>query len=237
MSWKRAIAIILTIILVAGLSFVAYEYLTTSPQENIMKGDHKILLLTADPSEPRPGIGAVDMAFVISTHDGKIGDVEPVYPGSLTHPTAPPPQYLKEAQGVNNLYLHDTLWDENVETGAKLAQETVEHNTGYKTDTVIIMTPEAVDAMLKTIGPVYVEGQGYVSGNSISFLRDEQKSGMSRGNAVETLMNSILNKSKDPNKYKALKQTVVVEYTKGNIVVIPKDLFLKLLISNGLDIF
>lgn len=235
LSKKRIIIIILLLLFIAGVSFITYEYFTTTPQENIMKGDHKILLLTADPSEPRPGIGAVDMAFVISAHDGKIMDVEPVYPGYLTHPTASPPQYLKESQGVNKLYLHDSLWDENVETGAKLAQEIVEYNTGLKTDTVVIMTPEAVDAILKTIGPVYVEGQGYVSGNSIDYLRNEQKEGMSRGNAVESLMKSIMNATKDPSKYKEVLKTCAVEYTKGNIAVVPKDLFLKLMISNGVE--
>lgn len=234
MTIKKKIGIVILIILLAGISFVAYEYFTTSPQENLMKGDHKILLLTADPSEPRPGIGAVDMAFVISTHDGNIVNATPVYPGYLTHPTAAPPQYLKESQGVNKLYLHDALWDKDVEKGSKLAQEIVEYNTGMKTDTVIIMTPEAVDAMIKTIGPVYVQGQGYVSGDSINFLRNEQYGGMSRGNAVESLMKSILSAAKDPSNRNALLKTAFSEYTQGHIVVVPKDIFTKLLITNGL---
>lgn len=235
MSVKKIIIIILLILLIAGILIVAYEYMTTSPQQNLMKGDHKILLLTADPSETRPGMGGVDMAFVMTTHDGKIVNTEPIYPGTLSHPTAPPPQYLKQAMGVDRLYLHDALWDENIETGSKLAQEIVEYNTGFKTDAVVIMTPQAVDAILKTIGPVYVQGQGYVSGNSIQFLRNEQNGGMSRGNAVESLMKSIMNATKDPNTYKAVLKTGAAEYTKGNIAVVPKDLFLKLLISNGLN--
>ncbi len=237
MTWKKKIAIIISIILIAGLLFVAYLYMTTTPEENVMKGDHKILLLTADPSEPRPGMGAVDMAFVINTHDGKIVNTTPVYPGGMTHPTASPPQYLKETQGVNKLYLHDALWDEDVEVGAKLAQEIVESNTGLKTDVVVILTPDAVDALIQSIGPIYIEGQGYVNGNSIDFLRNEQAEGMSRGNAVESMMKSIMNAAKDPANYSKLLQTGAMEYTKGNIAVVPKDIFLKVLVSNGINIF
>jgi hypothetical protein len=91
------------------------------------------------------------------------------------------------------------------------------------------------DAMINTIGPVYVEGQGYVSGNSIEFLRNEQNGGMSRGNAVESLMKGIMNAAQDPSKRSALLKTGFAEYTQGHIAVVPKDLFLKVLVSNGLD--
>ncbi len=237
MTWKKKIAIIISLILIAGLLFVAYVYMTTGSEENIMKGDHNILFLAVDPSEQRPGMGAVDMAFVISTHDGNMVNKTPVYPGGMTHPTASPPQYLKESQGVNKLYLHDALWGEDVEVGAKLAQEIVESNTGLKTDAVVILTPEAVDALINTVGPIYIEGQGYVSGNSIEFLRNEQYGGMSRGNAVESMMQGIMNSAQDPANYSKLLKTGASEYTKGNIVVIPKDLFIKLLITNGIGNF
>lgn len=236
MTWKKKIAIIISLILIAGFLFVAYLYMTTTPEENVMKGDHKILLLTADPSETRPGMGAVDMAFVISTHDGKIVNTTPVYPGGMTHPNASPPQYLKDNQGVNKLYLHDSLWDENVEVGAKLAQEIVEYNTGLKTDVVVILTPEAVDALIDAVGPIYVEGQGYVSGNSIEFLRNEQNGGMSRGNAVESVMKGIMNAAQRPDNYSKLLQTGATEYVEGNLRVIPKDIFIKLLITKGVGI-
>ena len=36
---------------------------------------------------------------------------------------------------------------------------------------MVIVTPEAIDAMIKAIGPVHVKGKGYVTGNSIEFLR------------------------------------------------------------------
>lgn len=235
MNMLKKIAIVISVIIIAGLLFVAYVYQTTTEEENIMKGDHKVLLLCADPSEQRPGIGAVDMAFVISTHDGHFVNATPVYPGYMAHPTASPPQYLKETQGVSKQYLHDALWDENVEVGAKLAQEIVEYNTGMKTDIVVIVTPEAIDALLNSIGPIYVEGQGYVTGSSIDFLRNEQEEGMSRGNAVEGLMHEILDASKNKANYSTLLSTSATEYVKGNIVVVPKDAFLKILVANGLQ--
>ena len=74
-----------------------------------------------------------------------------------------------------------------MEAGSKVAQEIVKYHTGMETDLVVIVTPEAIDAMIQAIGPVYVEGKGYVTGNSIEFLREEQdQDGMSRGSAVVT---------------------------------------------------
>jgi hypothetical protein len=233
MSWKMKIAILLSLLFVAGVLFVAYEYRTTTAQENVMVGDHKILLLCVDPSEKRPGMGAVDMAFVVSTHDGSVVNTTPIYPHHLTHPTAPPPQYLQE-EGLTKLYLHDSLWSNNTEAGAKLAQEIVEYNTGYKTDIVVIVNPEAVDAMINAIGPLYVEGQGYVTVSSIDLIREEQyNQGISRGNAVESVMNPIKDAIQDKTKFNAFLKAAAVEYAKGNIVVVPKDAFIKIAIANG----
>ncbi|HEX3012696.1 MAG TPA: DUF4012 domain-containing protein [Methanobacterium sp.] len=235
MSWKKIIAIIILLIFIAGVLFVAYEYQTTTTEENVLKGDHNVLLLCADPSEKRPGIGAVDMAFIIHTYDGNIKNVTPVYPGHMAHPTASPPQYLKDSQGVNKLYLHDALWDANVETGTKLAQEIVQYNTGLKTDIVVVVTPDAIDAMIKAIGPIYVNGTD-VTGSSIAFVRNEQyNENMTRGNAVESVMKPMMNAIKDKNKYSALLQVAAVQYAKGNIVVVPKDVFFKIAIANGLQ--
>ena len=64
---RRKVKILLIIILIliaAVAAFVIYQY-EQPASSNIMKGDHNILLLTADPTEKRPGIGAVDMAFAI----------------------------------------------------------------------------------------------------------------------------------------------------------------------------
>ena len=60
---------------------------------------------------------------------------------------------------------------------------------------------------------------------------------MSRGNAVESMIKSIMNSAKDPANYSKLLQTGAMEYTKGNIAVVPKDIFLKVIVSNGINIF
>lgn len=222
---------IILFLIIVGLLSVAYEHRTS--KGDLMKGEHKILLLTADPSEPRPGIGAVDMAFVFTIKNDKITQITPIYPGDMAHPTAIPPDYLKN-RGLEKLYLHDTLWWEDAEFGAKLAQETVEHNTGIKTDIVVIVTPEAVDAIIEAVGPVYVPGVGYVHGSSIDFLREEQKGGLSRGDAVESLIGSITQTLNDRTKYLAFTKACVIEYGRGNIVVVPEDVFLQFVVSNRL---
>lgn len=199
----------------------------------MLQGDHDVLILCADPSEKRPGIGAVDMAFVVHTTDGNIKNVTPIYPGHMAHPTASPPQYLKDTQGVNKLYLHDSLWSVDVENGTKLAQEIVQYNTGYKTDIVVVVTPDAIDALIKSIGPIYADGRD-VTGSSISFVRNEQyNEGMSRGKAVESIMNPMMKAIKDKNKFSALLQAATTQYAKGNIVVVPKDAFVKIAIAYG----
>ncbi len=233
MSWKKKIAIIILLIFIAGILFVAYEYETTSSAVNVLEGDHNILILCADPSEKRPGIGAVDMAFVVHTTDGNIKNVTPIYPGGMAHPTASPPQYLKDTQGVNKLYLHDSLWSADVENGTKLAQEIVEYHTGYKTDIVVVVTPDAIDALINAIGPIYVNGTD-VTGSSIAFVRDEQyNKGMSRGEAVESVMKPMINATKDKSKFTTLIQTATAQYAQGNIVVVPKDAFIKIAIAYG----
>lgn len=192
------------------------------------------MLLCADPSEPRPGIGAVDMAFIITLNNGNITNIESIYPGQMAHPTATPPPSLK-AIGVKKWYLHDALWENDTEKGAKLAQEIVEYNTGEKTDIVVIVTPEAVDAILARIGPVYVEGEGYVSGNSINFLREEQKTGYTRGEAVKSLMKAIINSTRDKGKFISLVEEVVRQNAQGNIIIIPQTALVEFLTYIGFE--
>jgi Protein of unknown function (DUF4012) len=229
---KKVIFIFLLIIIFC----LVFVYENTISQQKNLKGEYRLLLLTADPSEKRPGMGAVDMAFIILVKNGTIKQVLPIYPGSMSHPTAKPPEYLEKYQGVKKLYLHDVLWDRNPEIGSKLAQEIISYYTGIKTDIVVIVKPTAVDALISSVGPIYVPGEGYVNGNSITLLRNEQKNGMKRGNAVESLMYSLANASKDKEKYLKLLKVAIVELSQGNIVVIPKEFFIKFIIENGLNV-
>ena len=232
---KKSIIIVILFLAIVGLSISAYQlYVSTS--ENVTMGEHNVLVLCTDPSEGRPGMGAVDMAFIIKLNDGNITQITPVYPGGMVHPTAEVPAYLKSI-GESKLRLHDSLWDNDTEKGVKLAQEIVQINTGQKTDVVLVVTVDSVDAALRAIGPIYVEGLGDVSGNSLQLLRDEQNNGgLSRGDAVQGMMTAILNTTQsDKSKYLTLLNVGVNQYNQGNIYVYPKGAFAQFLISAGIQ--
>lgn len=233
----KILLIIIGVLLVAVVGLMIYAYAQPGTT-NIMKGEHNILLLTADPSEKRPGMGAVDMAYAIHVTDGNVDNLTPIYPGFLTHPTEIEPPEARAGNG--HMYLHDTLWYEDVQRGAKLAQETVEYNTGIKTDAVVIVTPNGVQSLLNSISPINVPGYTGVGDNAaVQFIRDMTEikgSTMSRGTAVELLMKPIINASKDPNKAPALFQALIEQYSKGNIVVIPNSLMAQFAIFKGLKL-
>lgn len=230
---KKLIALIILIILVAGAGLVISHFYSQGKEK--FEGNYNVLLLCVDTSEQRPGVGAVDMAFVVNVNQGKVVKLTPVYPGGLAHPTMSPTADMR-SNGVDRLYLHDSLWSDDVEKGSKIAQEIVEYHTGLKTDLVVIVTPESIDAIINSIGPIYVKGQGYVSGNSVEFLREEQdKDGMSRGSAVHSLMEGIKTAIQDPSNRKILMETVSSQYAKGNIYVIPSNVFQEFLVYEGIN--
>ena len=113
-----------------------------------------MLELRPDPSEKRPGIGVVDMAFAIGVHDGNVTNLTPIYPGGMVSAIAMEPAAANAGNG--HLRLHDSLWGADTAADVKNSQEIVETNTGIKTDAVVIVTPEAVDAILNSIGPLSI---------------------------------------------------------------------------------
>ncbi len=234
---SRKIAIILLVIIVLGLiaAILVYTY-ETKVKTGTMLGNHTVLILAADPSETRPGPGAVDMAFVVVVKNGTIANMTPIYPGALTHPNESAPTDIASMSGDDKLYLHDTLWWSDVNKDVKLAQETVEYNTNITTDSVVIVKPEAVDALINAIGPVYVPNQGYVNMTAIDFLREEQNNGnMTRGDAVESLAAAIKNASYSKAKRSKAFTAITDQYSKGNIIVIPPSLFYELLGDESLN--
>lgn len=230
---KKNVIIIILFIAIVGLSASAYtQYKSVS--ENVVVGQHTVLVLGVDESEKRPGLGAVDMAMIVNMKDGEIQNVTQLYPGGMIHPTAPVPAYLKSI-GETKLRLHDSLWENNTEQGATYAREIVEYNTGVKPDIVVIITTEAVDAMIASVGSVQVSG-GNITGDSLETLRSEQSSlGETRGNAVQGMMSSILNAThNDKTKYVALVNTAVDQYNQGHIYVFPESAFKNFLIAEGI---
>jgi hypothetical protein len=233
---KKIILLIIILILIGVVAaFVIYQY-EQPASTNIMKGDHTILLLSADPSEKRPGIGAVDMAFIIGVHDGNVVNLTPIYPGGMTSATAMEPAAANAGNGY--LTLHDSLWYADTAADVKNAQEIVETNTGIKTDAVVIVTPTAVDALLNSIAPINIPGYTNETNASIDFIRnvsEGQNATMSRGNASELLMKPVLAAMTDPSKSPALFQTAIQQYLQGNIIVIPSSLMTQFAISKGLN--
>ncbi|MCD7782214.1 MAG: DUF4012 domain-containing protein [Methanosphaera sp.] len=218
---KILLVVILAIIVVAGV----YVYVTYHQATETFGGDTNILVLCTDPSEQRPGIGAVDMAFVISLSNGSLGNVTPIYPGGMTHPTMEPTDSMK-AEGLTQVYLHDSLWSDDLENGTKIAQEIVEYNTNISTDMVVVVTPDAIDALIDSVGSVYSDGQLVENISSIDFLREDQsENGVSRGDSIESLANGIIDAAKNNDNKQELVQAILDQYSQGNIQAVPSDVF------------
>jgi hypothetical protein len=231
---KKVLAVFL-ILLAAVAAFIVYEY--EQPGEtSMMKGSHNILLLCDDPTEDQgtAGIGSVDMAFVINLVDGNVKNTTAIYPGGMRHPTATEPSSL----GTGKLLLHDSLYGVSTEEGAQRAQEIVEYNKGIKTDAVVMITPDAVNALVSAAGPIYVDGYGYVTNDSINFIRGEQNNGgMTRGVAVESVMKPIIDSAEsNPVTFLKLANVAMDQYNKGYIRVVPSDLVAQFAIAKGLKV-
>jgi Protein of unknown function (DUF4012) len=220
----KKVIIIILVLLAIGAVFIAYEYTKA-------EGDHQILLLIVNPNEHR----SVDMAFVIPMVNYDVINMTSVYPGGMYHPNATAPAEVQQQGGGERLLLHDTLWGNETGAGAKLAQETVEYNTGIKTDAVVIMTPAAIDAMIDAVGPLYVEGMGYVNSSSFNSLLNEQNLGQTRGDRLYTVMMALMETYHNPNQRNNLLLTVANQYILGNIVAIPNELFIQLAIASGIN--
>lgn len=229
----KALVIIVVVlaVIVGALTFLYLD--ENGPLQSTLNG--KVLVLCVDPSENRPGPGAVDMAFVMELEDGNLKNMTSVYPGGMRHPTAEAPDEVK-AQGLSYLVLHDSLWYEDTAKDAQLAQEIVEYNTGIKTDVVVMVNPDAIDAIVMAIGGVNVDGQGYVQGDTMEFLRNEQsEGGLSRGNAIESLANGIKSAAQDKDKRQIIINTIISQYNAGNIIVEPTDWAVRFLTAEGIN--
>lgn len=230
---KKIIITVLIFLLV--FSFIGYEYVLA--QENDLNdGNFNALVLCVDPSETRGGMGGVDTVIVLGFKNGTINNITPIFPGYMYHPTAVPPlslqQHLIWCNVPIHYYLHDSLWESDNAQGAKIAKEAFEYNTGIKTNFVVMINPQGVDAIIKALGPVHVSGHGYINGSSIDLIRDEQyNQDVSRDNAVKSLADAIHSSSQDKSKYPVLITAFLTEYIKGNIVVEPWDSFIQFAIG------
>ena len=137
------------------------------------------------------------------------------------------------------MLLHDSLYGVSTEEGAQQAQEIVEYNTGIKTDAVVMITPDAVDAILAAVGPVEVNGQKQTITDSIGYIRnmtEKADSTETRGDAVHDLMDPIINATENnPVTYLKLANVALDQYNKGNIRVVPSDLVAHFAATKGIN--
>jgi hypothetical protein len=99
---------------------------------------------------------------------------------------------------------------------------------------VLVVTPEAIDALINAVGPVYSDGKE-VTSSSIDFLRDDQKEGATRGDAIEGLADGIKDAASKNNKKPQLIQAAMDQFSKGNIKVVPEDKFAPFISYGGIS--
>ncbi len=233
MQRKFIILIIVSIVAIVMVLGAAFLMVNGNDPEY---ANQNILVLLVDPSEHSPGPGAVDFAFVVELENYSVSNLTTIYPtgpGLGVHPTAAPNMEMNNIK-IKYLYLHDALWDVPLNEGTKNAQEIVEYNKGIKTNSVVIIRPEAVDAILESIGGVDVNGT-HVTNNSQAYLREEQYSeNISRPDIVKSFGYAIKDASKNSSKRSSMISAITVQYLEGNIIVVPNDMFIKMVSNQAL---
>lgn len=231
---KKLIIAILLVILIGLLTIIAGALIGGPDLNNESKN---ILVLASDKGE-QPN-GAVDMAFMVHLENGSISNYTPIYPGGKAHPTQPAPGGLS-----GKMLMHDCLWN-GARQGMEYAKEIVESTTGMKSDAVIIVYTDGIDAVINSVAPLEVDGQptnlsaediirendaynGY-SGN------DNVQGNMSRGDAVMVLVKALAQAAQDPTKKNTMIQTALDQYSKGNILMTPEGSFTRLLATKGFE--
>lgn len=237
MDRTRKLIIAILIIVLIGLIAIIAGALFIGHDVELTEGNKNILVCAIDESEPRPGIGACDMAFVVTLNNGTLKNYTAVYPGGLTHPSAPEPSEAQSQGAGSRLLLHDAFWSEDNAECMKLAKEIVEFNTNMKIDSVVAVNTEALDAVLNAAGPIDVNGTPTnVSG--IDIIREEDwGNGVSRGDAVLDIVKSAARAAKDPEVKSAMINAAIDQYSKGNIIMDQQGAFVGLLASKGIETF
>lgn len=231
---KLIIAILFVILI--GLIAIAASHIYF--QEDLTEGEQNVLVLAIDESEKRPGLGAVDMGFMVHLENGTIKNYTPVYPHGMRHPTVQEPAEYQSAGAGQMLLLHDCFYWDDPQKDLQYAKEIVEHsNQSMKVDAVVGVTTAGIDAILEAASPIEVKNQT-VTVKAIDLIRENDQlhgGGMSRGEAVKLLVKGLVKASKDPNKKSKMINAAMDQYSQGNIVVYPKGVFVKLIASKGVD--
>lgn len=230
---ERKNKLIIAIMIVAAIGILAIVWGAFFSGPDLSQGEKYILVLAVDESEQRPGMGAVDMAFVVKMKNGSITKYVPVYPGGLKHSTEPEPA---EA-GSGKLLLHDSLWYNDTEQGMKYAQEIVEAETNKSMDAIVAVNNEGLDAVISAAGPGKVNGtETNISAVDLIRENDQLHGGsMIRGQAVMNLAKALSTAANNEDTRNKMVEAALDQYSKGNIVMYPQGSFLGLLASKGLE--
>lgn len=223
--------LIIAIMIVAAIGIAAIVWSTFLGGPDLAEGNKKILVLAVDKGE-QPGLGGVDMAFMVDLEKGSIKKYTPVYPGGMTHPTQPAPGHL-----TGKMLLHDSLWNNNTAQGMEYAKEIVEANTGMRADAVVAVTNEGLDAVIDSIKPLKVNGV-VTDLRATDIIRENDQlygGGMNRGDALMVLVKALSKAAVDPDKRDTMIKVALNEYSKGNIVMTPEGSFTGLLATKGLE--
>ena len=224
------IVLIVLVAIIAGALFIGHN-------SELKEGNKNILVCAIDESEKRPGMGACDMAFIVTLNNGTLKNYTAIYPGGLTHPTAKEPAEAQTHGAGSALLLHDAFWEADNAVDMRLAKEIVEYNTNRHIDSVVSINTEALDAVLNAAGTININGTPTnVSG--IDIIREEDwGNGVSRGDAVLDIVKAAAREAKDPEKKSAMVSAAIDQYSKGNIIMDQQGAFVGLLASKGIETF
>jgi len=208
-STKKTIAIIILILILFGLIFVIFNGIFLHDNS----AGTNILVCAVDESEKRPGMGSIDMAYLINTAGG---NNTPIYPSGMTHPTASEPAEAQAQGAGSKLLLHDALWSADIKQGAQYAKEIVEYNTNQSVGPVVLINTKGLDAIINAASPLEYNGQ-VVNTSGIDLIREDQVQGASRGEAVSSFGDALINAAHNPIKFVKMGSATISQIFQGNI--------------------
>ena len=235
MNRRKKLLISILVVAIIGLLIIITGAFFINNSENLAQGDSNILVCAIDESEPRPGMGACDMAFVVYLKNGEIINYTAIYPHGMTHPSASEPAEAQAQGAGSRLLLHDSFWEADNQKDMQLAKEIVEYQTNIKIDAVVAINSKGLDAILNAASPLEINGSE-VNASGIDIIREEQDSGgQSRGDAVLDIVRAAAQSATNPDKRTAMVNAALDQYSKGNIVMDPQGSFIGLLASKGIE--
>ena len=235
MNRRKKIIIAIIIIILIGIITIIAGALYINSNNTLTSGESNILVCAIDESEPRPGMGACDMAFIVYLKDGEIQNYTAIYPHGMTHPNASEPAEAQAQGAGSKLLLHDSFWSKDNEKSMNLAKEIVEYQTRIPIDAVVAINSKGLDAILDVASPLHINGT-YVNASGIDIIREEQANGgESRGKAVLDIVRATAESATNSDKKAEMVNVALDQYSKGNIVMTPQGSFVGLLATKGIE--